>query len=296
MWQPTVLHALRLSGQRDPNRPCERSRRHLQLRNNNDEETNNKDKTASTVTTGRTPGKRDDTEVHAGIAVQVQRKEVTMSDSDTAARYFGRGSNSKAANDLMKSNPTEYARLKEVALADGRLARSEHLDPNIRDPWNPRQFSAEELQILGQIPESETNRYYRNPSAGGDDTLSRVAAERPDYYKLLRASAVLRGFVPASQAPAAPEPKPVNPFFTLSDELCVKAGLPRGYQCDQLGLERVVQVIADIADKKREAETLAAKTAEKLERDRKADESAAEFGRLLEINRQHAAKQGAQTL
>ena len=203
-----------------------------------------------------------------------------MSDSDTAARYFGSGSNSKAAHDLMKSNPTEYKRLKEVALVDGRLARSEHLDPNYRRRFDPVQFSAEELKILGQVSEAETRRYYCNPSAGDADTLTRLATEDPARYKLVRQSAVLRGLVPASQTPAAPEPSPVNPFFTLSDEVCAQAGLPKGYQCDQRGFGQVVLAIADRQEKKREAEILAAKTAAQLAKDKAVDESIAEYGRI----------------
>jgi hypothetical protein len=221
---------------------------------------------------------------------KTETEEHMMSDSDKAATYFGRGSNSKAANDLMKSNPAEYKRLKEVALADGRLDRSEHLNPNIRDRWNPKQFSAEELQILAEVPESDTAKYFGAGAIFGAATdLQKMAQEDALRYQRLRQAAQLRGKIETRPSQPTPQPKPVNQFFKLSDELADQAGLPRGYETNQVGLATVLKVVLEVKERKAEAERAAAKTAAQLERDRKADESAAEFGRLLEYNRQHAA-------
>jgi hypothetical protein len=214
------------------------------------------------------------------------------SDSDKAAMYFGRGSNSKAANDLMKSNPTEYARLKEVALADGRLARKDYQDPNYRRRFDPRQFTQEELTILAEVPESETAKFYGNGAIfGAAALLSKMSVEEPERYNSLRHAAQLRGQIETRPSQPTPQPKPTNNFFRLSDELADKANLPHGYQCNADGLATVLKVIEDRRQQKIAADALAAKTAAQLERDRAADESAAEFGRLLEINRDLAQKQ-----
>jgi len=216
-----------------------------------------------------------------------------MTDLEKAKQYFGRNPDSRGATALMKSNPDEYHRIKEIAIAEGLRARSEHLNPNVRDRWNPKQFTESELQILGQVSEVETKKYYCNPSAGDSDTLTRLATEQPERYKLVRQSAVLRGLVPATQTPTAPTPKPTSSFFRLSDELADRAGLPHGYQCNADGLATVLKVIEDRKEQKIAAEALAAKTLAQQARDKAADDSAEEFGRLLEINRALAAKQAA---
>jgi len=209
-----------------------------------------------------------------------------MSDSDKAATYFGRGSNSKAAHDLMKSNPTEYKRLKEISIADGRLDRSAHLNPNVRDRWNPRQFTQEELTLLAEVPESDTAKYFGAGAIFGAATaLQKMAQEDALRYQRLRQAAQLRGKIETRPSQPTPQPKPVNQFFKLSDELADQAGLPHGYETNQVGLATVLKVVLEVKEKRAEAERLAAKSAAQLERDRKADESAAEFGRLLEANR-----------
>src|SRR5579872_3864697 len=125
-------------------------------------------------------------------------------DSNLAAKYFGKNPDSRAASELMKSNPTEYARIKTIALAQGLIARKDYQNPNFRDRYNPRQFSPEELAILAEIPEAETRRYYCYPSAGGDDTLAKIYETDLPRYNKIRASAMLRGFIPS--APIAPQP------------------------------------------------------------------------------------------
>lgn len=217
-----------------------------------------------------------------------------MSDSHKAAMYFGKGSNSKAAHDLMKSNPAEYKRLKEVALADGRLARSEHLNPNIRDRWNPRQFSQEELTLLAEVPESETAKYFGSESEhNAAATLQEMAQTDNPRYQRLRQAAQLRGKIETCPSQPAPQPRAVSQFVTVSDADCDAAGLPRNYQTTASGLETIQRVTKEVSEKKIAADALAAKTAAQLERDRKADESAAEFGRLLDLNREMAAKKAA---
>jgi len=221
---------------------------------------------------------------------------MTVYDPNTPnTKYFGNNSDSKAATELMKLNPTEYKRRKELALSEGLIARSECLNPNIRDRWNPRQFSAEELQILAEEPESETSKYFGASAIyGAADGLQTMALEDNPRYQRLRQAAQLRGKIETRPSQPVPQPKPVNQFFPLSDELADQAGLPRGYQCNAQGLETVLKVIVEVKERKAEAERLAAKTQAQLERDRIADESAAEFGRLLEFNREHAQKQRAQ--
>jgi len=104
---------------------------------------------------------------------------MTVYDPNTPnTKYFGNKSDSKAATELMKSNPTEYKRRKELALSEGLIARSECLNPNIRDRWNPKQFSAEEFQILAEEPESETSKYFGASAIyGAADALQKMALE-----------------------------------------------------------------------------------------------------------------------
>jgi hypothetical protein len=215
-------------------------------------------------------------------------------DSNLAAKYFGKNPDSKGATELMRRSPAEYHRLKEIALAEGLIVRKDYQDPEYRRRFEPKQFSQDELKILAEIPESETRRFYCNPSDGGSDTLAKLATERPDYYNKVRASAMLRGLIPSAPIAPQPEPKPTSQFITVSDADCDTANLPRGYKTTAQGLETIKRVVAEVEQKRVEAQQLAAKTAAQLERDRIADESVAEFGRLLEINREHAQKQRAQ--
>jgi len=222
-----------------------------------------------------------------------RKKVMTVYDPNTPnTKYFGNKSDSKAATELMKSNPTEYKRRKELALSEGLIARSECLNPNIRDRWNPKQFSAEELTILAEEPESETSKYFGASAIfGAADALQKMAQENNPRYQRLRQAAQLRGKIETQPSQPVPTPKPVSQFFKLSNELADQAGLPRGYETNQVGLATVLKVVLEVKERKAAAAAQAAKSAAQLERDRIADESAAEFGRLLEVNREIAAKQ-----
>jgi hypothetical protein len=206
--------------------------------------------------------------------------------------YFGPTSSSKEATKLEKTNPTEYKRRKELAIAEGLIARSEHLNPNYRDKFNPRQFTQEELTLLAEVPESETAKFYGSTAQhNAAALLSKMSSEEPERYNSLRRSAQLRGQIETRPSLPTPQPKPTNNFFRLSDELADKANLPHGYMCNADGLATVLKVIEDRRQQKIAADALAAKTAAQLARDKAADESAAEFGRLLDQNREMAAKQ-----
>jgi hypothetical protein len=221
---------------------------------------------------------------------------MTVYDPNTPnTKYFGNKSDSKAATELMKSNPTEYKRRKELALSEGLIARSECLNPNIRDRWNPKQFSAEELQILAEVPESDTAKYFGAGAMYGAATALQEMAEKDNpRYQRLRRAAQLRGQIETRPSQPIPTPKPVSQFFKLSDEIADQAGLPRGFETNASGLETILKVVLEVKERKAVAAAQAAKTAAQLERDAAADESAAEFGRLLEFNRAHAQKQRAQ--
>jgi len=219
---------------------------------------------------------------------------MSISDSTQAARFFGKNPDSKGANDLYKSNPAEYRRLKEIALAEGLLARKEYQNPSYRDKFLPKQFTEQELTIMATVPLSEVEKYYgAGASTGATDTLSKLATERPDYYKQVRAASILHGKIPNQTVQGTPEPIPSreSEFFTLSDEECDRAGLRRGYRTNAQGHETVKRVIKEVEQKRADAEQLAAKTAAQLERDARIDASTAEFGRLLDFNRDLSAKQ-----
>jgi hypothetical protein len=208
------------------------------------------------------------------------------------SKYFGNKSDSKAATELKTINPTEYAFRKELAIAEGLIARSAHLNPNIRNRWNPKQFSAEELTLLAEEPESETSKYFGASAIFGAATaLQTMAANDNPRYERLRRAAQLRGKIETRPSQPAPTPKPVNQFFKLSDELADQAGLPRGYETNEAGLATVLKVVLEVKERKAAAAAQAAKSEAQLARDKAADESAAEFGRLLEVNRELAAKQ-----
>jgi hypothetical protein len=219
---------------------------------------------------------------------------MTSIDSNLAAKYFGKNPDSKGASELMKRSPSEYHRLKELALAEGHIARSEHLNPNYRDKFNPRQFSQDELTLLAEVPESETAKFYGNGAIfGAAALLSKMSTEEPERYNRLRRAAQLRGQIETRPSQPVPQPKPVSQFFKLSDEIASQAGLPIGFETNADGLATILKVVLEVKERKAQADAQAAKTQAQLERDKAADESAAEFGRLLEINREHAAKQSA---
>src|SRR5882757_5382355 len=222
------------------------------------------------------------------------RKSNTMStDSSQAARFFGSKPDSKGANELFKSNPTEYRRLKEIALGEGLIVRQVWQDPEYRRRFDPVQKSEETLRLLADADLcGDAMKYYGGgQSSGGTDTVSKLAAERPDYYKRVRACAIAKGFIEDRPVQPTPEPKPVSQFVTVSDADCDAAGLPHGYQATASGLETIQRVIKEVAEAKAKADKLAATTAEKMARDAAVDESVAQFGRLLEINREIDAKQ-----
>lgn len=170
----------------------------------------------------------------------------------------------------------------------------EYRREDYRDKFLPKQFTEQELTIIATVPLSEVEKYYgAGASTGATDTLSKLATERPDYYKQVRAAAILHGKIPNQTVQRTPEPIPSreSEFFTLSDEECDKAGLRRGYRTNAQGHETVKRVIKEVEQKRADAEQLAAKTAAQLERDARIDASTAEFGRLLDFNRDLSAKQ-----
>jgi hypothetical protein len=209
-------------------------------------------------------------------------------------KLFGKNADARLATELYNTDKPDYYRRRAQVEKDGLLApKPVWTDPDYRKRFDPKQFTEDELNILAQIPEDVTTHYYRSPSSGGSDTLGNLAAnpDKQDYYNKVRAAAMLRGLIPSAPIAPQPEPKPASPFVTVPDADCDRAGLPHGYKTTSAGLETVKRVIADVEAKRADAERLAATTAEKLARDAAVDESVAQFGRLLEINREIDAKQ-----
>ena len=135
-------------------------------------------------------------------------------DSNLAAKYFGKNPDSKGATALMKRSPAEYHRLKELAIAENLIARSEHLDPNYRRRFDPRQFTQDELTLLAEVPESETAKFYGNGAIfGAAALLSKMSVEEPERYNSLRRAAQLRGQIETRPSQPAPQPQPVKPVL-----------------------------------------------------------------------------------
>jgi hypothetical protein len=212
-------------------------------------------------------------------------------DSNLAAKYFGKNPDSKGATELMKRSPSEYRRIKEIALAQGLIVRQVYQDPDYRRRFDPVQLSEETIRLRATVPLAEVQSYYCGTSAGTAKNLGRLATEDPEKYRLIKSAAIAWEVIPPQAMPTAPEPKPVSQFVTVSDADCDKAGLPHGYQTNASGLETIHRVIAEVEAKRIEAQRLTTVSAEKLESDARIDASVAEFGRLLDLNREMAAKQ-----
>jgi hypothetical protein len=212
-------------------------------------------------------------------------------DVNRAEKLFGKNPDSKGASDLMKESPSEYRRLKEIALGRGLIVRQVYQDPDYRKRFDPKQLTEEQLRLRATISLAEVQSYYCGTSAGATNNLSRLATEDPEKYRLIKSAAIAWEVIPPQAMPTAPEPKPVSQFVTVPDADCDKVGLAHGYKTSASGLETIHRVIAEVEAKRVEAEKLAATTAEKLARDAAVDESVAQFGRMLEFNREHAAKQ-----
>jgi hypothetical protein len=212
-------------------------------------------------------------------------------DSNLAAKYFGKNPDSKGASELMKRSPSEYRRIKEIALAQGLIVRQVYQDPDYRKRFDPVQLSEEALRLRATVPLAEVQSYYCGTSAGAAKNLSTLAKEDPERYRLIKSAAIAWEVIPPQAMPTAPEPKPVSEFVTVPDTDCDAVGLAHGYQTNANGLKTIQRVIKEVADKKMAEEKLASTTAEKIARDAAVDESVAQFGRLLQINREHSAKQ-----
>jgi hypothetical protein len=197
------------------------------------------------------------------------------------SKYFGKHADGRMANELFKTNRPEYDRRRGEAERDGLLApKPEWARTDYRKKFEPKQFTESELQILAQVPESETNRYYRSPSNGATDTLAKLASEQPEHYAKVRAAAVLRSLVPASQGITQPEPRPTNNFFRLSDEITKEAGLPIGFETNDAGFATVLKVIADRREQKRIEEERTVKAEAQKAKDAAVDESLATVGHI----------------
>jgi len=214
-------------------------------------------------------------------------------DSNLAAKYFGKNPDSKGASELMKRSPAEYHRIKEIALAQGLIVRQVYQDPDYRKRFDPPQLSEETIQLRATVPLAEVESYYCGTSAGSAKNLSRLATEDPEKYRLIKSAAIAWEIIPPQVMPTTPEPKPVSQFVTVPDEDCDKVGLARGFKTTADGLQTIQRVIKEVEAKRVEAEKLAATSAEKQAREARIDASVAEFGRLLDFNREHSAKQRA---
>jgi hypothetical protein len=209
------------------------------------------------------------------------------------AEHFGRHSNSAKAFELSKDGP-KYSRMKKQAVLDKLIATPPvWSDPDYRKRFDPVQKSEADLRLLADAALCADAQKYFGPdhSTGGADNVSTLAAKRPDYWRQVRSCAIAKGFIEDRPVQPVPEPKPKSQFFRLSDEIADQAGLPHGYMCNADSLGTILKVLVETKERKAEADALAAKTQDQLDRDRAADESAATFGRLLEINRAHSAKQ-----
>jgi hypothetical protein len=208
------------------------------------------------------------------------------------SKFFGKYADGRMAQELFKTDRPEYERRRSQAERDGLLAaKPVWANPDYRKRFDPPQLSEEAIRLRATVPLAEVQSYYCGTSAGSAKNLSRLATEDPERYRLIKSAAIAWEVIPSQAMPTAPEPKPVNPFATVPDDLCDKAGLPHGYQTTASGLETVHRVIAEVEGKRAEAQRLATVTAEKTERDARIDASVAEFGRLLDLNREMDAKQ-----
>jgi hypothetical protein len=213
------------------------------------------------------------------------------------SKFFGKHADGRLAMQLFNTNPTEYARRRQEAERDGLLApKPEWANPDYRKKFDPVQKSEADLRLLADAALcADAMKYYGSgPTTGGTDTLSRLAQENPERYKQVRACAIAKNLIEDRPAQPTPEVKPASQWIVVPDADCDKAGLPHGYQTTASGLATIHRVIKEVADKKAEAERLAATSAEKLARDAAVDESVAQFGRMLEFNREHAQKHRAQ--
>jgi len=215
--------------------------------------------------------------------------------SDTSipnSKLFGKHANGRMAQELFKNNPAEYARRRAEAERDGLLApRPVWADPNYRDRFNPKQHSEETLRHLADAALcADAVKYYGSgASTGGTDTVSKLAAEQPDYYRKVRACAVAKGFIEDRPAQPTPEVKPASQWIVVPDEECDACGLPRGYRTTQSGLEMVKRVIKETAEAKAQAERDAQVAAERLARDAAIDASLSTVGAIRETHGTEAA-------
>ncbi|HXC47337.1 MAG TPA: hypothetical protein VNU20_03535 [Candidatus Sulfotelmatobacter sp.] len=207
-------------------------------------------------------------------------------------RLFGKNADARLAQELYNTDKPEYYRRRAQVEKDGLVApRPVWADPDYRKRFDPPQLSEETIRLRATVPLAEVQSYYCGTSAGATNNLSRLATEDPEKYRLIKSAAIAWEIIPAQPMPTAPEPRPVSQFVTVSDADCDAAGLPRNYQTTASGLETIHRVIKEVAEAKSTAEQVAATTAEKLARDAAVDESVAQFGRLLEINREIDANQ-----
>jgi hypothetical protein len=193
------------------------------------------------------------------------------------AEHFGRHSNSAKAFELSKDGP-KYSRMKRQAVLDKLIAPPPvWADPDYRKRFDPVQLPEETLRLLAdaKLCEDAVTYYGGGQSSGGTDTVSKLATERPDYYKRVRACAIAKGFIEDRPAQPAPKPKPVNEFTVVPDEVCDAAGLPHGYQTTASGLASIQRIIKEVAEVKATADAQA-------KRDAANDSSVATFGHVRE--------------
>ncbi len=202
-------------------------------------------------------------------------KRPSHSASELKRLFTGDG---RALQRLKTENPDLYGLYRKQAEALGIVApRPVWADPDYRRRFDEPPLTAEQIELRAKVPLSEVDRYYSTPSAGDSDTLSRLASENPEKYRLVRAAAQEYGRIPKQTMPREPEAKPVQheTMFTVSDEYCQRLGLAKGTQVGQEQFLKIAEIVYKVDEAKAIADAQAAK-------DRAVDESLATVGQIVE--------------
>jgi hypothetical protein len=175
---------------------------------------------------------------------------------EQVAKYFGKNSSSKLANDLMKTNPVAYREMKELAAFDGHIAPSFDVRPVQRQTVSQR-----ELYLRSRYDYQTLKQRFTTVQTNPKESLGYIAEHEPERYNEILEAAVLLGVVPAERAREI-KAKPVKPkaesTMPLSDEIADEAKLPHGKQVTADEFEGILKFITD----KKEAERIAKETAE----------------------------------
>jgi hypothetical protein len=193
------------------------------------------------------------------------------------AKYFGRHADSMKASELYKQDKPAYDRMRALAVSDGLVAaKPEWSSPSIRDRWNPKPLTEEQIRLRATVSEAEVRGYYTSQSDGNHNNLSRLATADPDRYRLVKSAAIAWNIIPEQPMPRVPEPRAPehSTMLTLSDEHCDRIGEKRGLQVDEEQYLRIVTTINEVDEQRAKAAAQAAKDAVN-------DSSVATFGRVV---------------